>query len=81
MLLRMIGGTSGYCSKYLTKFLETVYNKREELLFAKCNTLCTISVLWGINKSLQRLPRYAELWEGQGVCHILQSWEHFFLGP
>ena len=44
-------------------------------------TLCTISVLRGINKSLQRLPRYAELWEEQGVCRILQSWGHFFLGP
>ena len=45
------------------------------------NTLCTISILRGINKPLQRLPRYAELWEGQGVCRIFQRWGHFFLGP
>ena len=25
------------------------------------------------NKSLQRLPRYAELWEGQWACRMLQS--------
>ena len=35
----------------------------------------------GINKSIQRLPRYTELWEGQGVFRILQNWGHFFLGP
>ena len=33
------------------------------------------------NKSLQRLPRYAELWEGQWVCRMLHSWGHSFLGP
>ena len=43
-------------------------------------TLCKISLLRGIIKSLQRLPRKTELWEGLWVCHILQSWGHFFLG-
>ena len=44
-------------------------------------TLCKISLLRGISKSLQRLPRKPKLWEGLWVCHILQSWGHFFLGP
>ena len=38
-------------------------------------TLGQISVLRGINKSLQRLPRHSELCEGQGVCRI-----HFKVG-
>ena len=45
------------------------------------DTLCKISLLRGISKSLQRLPRKTELWEGLWVCHILQSWGHFSIGP
>ena len=45
------------------------------------HTLGQISVLRGINKSLQRLPRYAELLEGQGVCRVHQSWGNCNLGP
>ena len=47
----------------------------------KVNTLSQISVLRGISKPLQRLPRYTELWAGRGVGHILQSWGRFFLCP
>ena len=44
-------------------------------------TQSKISVLRGISKPLQRLPRYTGFWVGRGVCHILQSWVRFFLCP
>ena len=45
------------------------------------DTQSKISVLRGISKALQRLPRYTGLWAGRGVGHILQSWQRFFLCP
>ena len=44
-------------------------------------TQSKISVLRGISKPLQRLPRYTGLWAGWGLGHMLQSWGRFFLCP
>ena len=56
------------------------YNMESELSLNLIYTVQTKSfALARYNKSLQRLPKKTELWEGLGVCRILQSWGHFFL--
>ena len=40
--------------------------------------LLDVSLLGFYLLKIFALPK---LWEGLGVCHVLQSWAHFFIGP